>query len=234
MNIKDGGPTIDAMLRHLAFGQDLRDLPGTPSERLALVRTACTRELIIWRKARRRYELTSIGWRELTPSRRFSLASLMVSTAIGAAVGAASLAVAWLPGESSQRSIRGQLSAPVSRLERPVAAPASSWTEVSVRSPMPPQTASGSLSCVPVVADEPGPTETPGNPIEPPMVADLSVPEQPSAEAPPTSEKLVKKSRHKTVHRRRRGSTWAHSDRWRARQFRYADYGAQGAWVGYR
>jgi hypothetical protein len=223
MNKNDGRAQMDAMLRHLGCGQDLRDFPGTKIEILALTRTAGSRGLIAWQKARGRYELTPIGWSQLTPRRQFGLASLMVSTVIGATVGAAALAVLWLPVDVSHHSIRGQSTASVSFLEKPIAALASRSADVGVRSPAPPQRASASQDAPSAVAHDLGPSAAPGNPIEPPMVADQPVPEQPSAEADPTSVKqaAVKKSRRKTAHRRRKeqtGPTWAYANPRRARQ----------------
>jgi hypothetical protein len=205
MRASDDRTRIDAVLRHLGCGQDFRDFPGTASEKLALIRTAASRGLIAWQRGRGRYELTSVGWSELTPRRRFTLASMMVSTAVGAAVGAATLAFLWLPADASHRSGR-QASAPVSR-------PADANGDV--RTPAPP------------------PRTAPAAPTEPAKVADQPVPEQPSAEAAPTEVKqaTVKKTRRKTASRRRKDETdaaWAYAEPSRARPPTYSGYGGQG------
>jgi hypothetical protein len=187
---------MDALLRHLGCGQDLQEFPGTKFETLALTETAGRRGLIAWGEASGRYELTPIGLSKLTPRRRFGLASLMVSTAIGATIGAAALAVLWLPAGASHGSVRGQSAASLSR----------------------------SQDAPPAVAHDPGPGAAPAHPIEPPKVADQPVPEQPGAEADPAGGKqaAVNKPRRKTAHHRRKeptGPTWAFADSWRTRQF---------------
>src|ERR1043166_9836846 len=88
---------IDAVLRHLAAGADIGGFAGTKSENLAVVRAAGRRGLISWDAEGNRYTLTPAGWSELTP-RRFGMRSLVASTAIGAAIRAASLAFLRLPG----------------------------------------------------------------------------------------------------------------------------------------
>jgi hypothetical protein len=210
MRATDDRTRIDAVLRHLGCGQDLRDFPGTASEKLALIRTAASRGLIAWQRGRGRYELTSIGWSELTPRRRFTLASMAASTAVGAALGAAALAILWLPADASHGSPGRQASAP---------AP-------------PPQT----VSVAPAVSPGPAPSAQPVNPPEPVKVADQPVPEEPSAEAAPTvvKEAAVKKPRRKTASRRRReelDATWASADSWRARSQGYG-YGGQSGYGG--
>ena len=127
---RETGGTIDAILRHLAWGQDLQNFPGTMSEKLALVRTASRRGLIAWRKSRGRYELTSIGWSKLTPRRLFSFASLTLSAAAGAAMGATALAFLLLPADG-HRSVRGQSTTLVSQLESPITVSASRWAGAS-------------------------------------------------------------------------------------------------------
>src|SRR5215475_9538101 len=119
MNTTNDRAAIDAMLRHLGWGQDLRNFPGTASEKLALVQTAGRRGLIVWRRGRGRFELTSIGWSELTPRRRFTLTTVMSAAAIGATVGAVAQAVLWLPVGASHRSVRVHSTALASRLEAP-------------------------------------------------------------------------------------------------------------------
>jgi hypothetical protein len=226
MNRKDEGSRIDAMLRHLAGGRDTRDFPGTPSEKLALVRTADARGLIAWRKAPARYEVTAAGWSRLAPRRHFGLASLLVSTAIGAVVGAASLAIVWLPDDRSHRPTRGQFSASVSHLGRPGVAQIPRPLETGPRDSALPSTDSAvaAADATPelelVKADQPASGETD-------VGAGLTG-------AKPAA---ARKSRHKTVHRHRRGQigpAWANANPWRTQRFRYAGYGGQGTWLGYR
>lgn len=185
---------MDALLRHLGCGQDLHEFPGTKFETLALTEAAGRRGLIAWRETSGRYELTPIGLSKLAP-RRFGLASLMVSTAIGATIGAVALAVLWLPAGASNGSVRAQSAALFSR----------------------------SQDAPPAIARDPGPGAAPAHPIEPPKVAEQPVPEQPGAEADPAGVKqaAVNKPRRKTAHRRRKetGPTWAFADSWRTRQF---------------
>src|ERR1700756_949695 len=88
---------IDAVLRHLAAGEDISSFPGTKYENLAVVRTAVHRGLIMWDAEGNRYTLTPAGWNGITP-RRFGVRSLAASTAIGAVMGAAAVAFLWLPG----------------------------------------------------------------------------------------------------------------------------------------
>ena len=236
--MKDARANMDAMLRHLGSGQDLRDFPGTTSERVALMRTASKRGLIAWREACGRYELTSIGWSELMPRRRFGLASLVVSTTIGAMIGAAALATLWLPADAFRHSVRLQSTASLPRLEKPVAASIAHPVDFGVREAAPAQAAVASVA-PPGGGHEPVLSAAPGEPIEPPMVADAPLREQPSADAAPTVAKQapVKKPHHKTAYHRkthRTGPAWASGDPWRARQFRYSGYGSQGSWLGYR
>ena len=109
MHTKDERIRIHAVLKHLGSGGELREFPATASEKVALVKTASQRKLIVWHRGRSRYELTSAGWCELAPSRRFGVGSMMLGTTIGATLGAAALGVFWLAaGESHgpQRSRR--------------------------------------------------------------------------------------------------------------------------------
>ena len=235
---QDEGSHIDAMLRHLGSGRDVCDFPGTAIEKVALVRTARARRLIAWRKARARYELTPIGWIRLAPRPRFSLASLTFSTAMGAVIGAAALAILWLPADASRHSIHLRSTASLPRLEKPVASSIAHPVDLGVREAAPAQ-APVALVTPPAGGHEPVPNAVPGEPIGPPMVADPPRLEQPSADAAPTIGKQasVKKSHHKTAYRRRNhrtGPAWASGDPWRAQQFRYSGYSNQGSWLAYR
>jgi hypothetical protein len=237
MDRNNDSATIDGMLRHLACGQDLRDFPCSASEKIARIRTASRRGLITWRRGRSRYELTSIGWTQLTPRRRFTLASLMLSSALGATIGAAAMAILWLPGDASHRTIRAHSIASTSRTA--VYAPASRSTEAGTQSPSPSQTTSALPSPLPAVAVDPGPGTMPGYPpIKAPEVADEPSSAPPSVVASPTDAKpgRTKKVIHKTAHQRRKQRTvptWAYSDPWRSRQFGYSGYG-QDSWLAYR
>jgi hypothetical protein len=218
MNRQDEGPNIDAMLRHLVSGRDVCDFPGTATEKVALVRTARARGLIAWRKARARYELTPIGWIRLAPRPRFGVASLILSTAVGAIVGgAALLAFTWLPADAPPR-IASRQPLQASHSAEPVA-----------RTSRPQQVV------LPTVEAEADRTETPA--FEPPTLV-VSAPDPPSAEPALTGTKEVtaRKPRRKTAHRRRKeqGAAWAYVRSWQGQQFRYAGYGERGAWLGYR
>jgi len=213
MNKSDDRSRIDAILRHLGCGGPLRDFPGTESEKLALIRIASSRGLVAWHKGRGRYEVSPIGWSELTPRRRFGLGSLMVSTAVGATVGAAVLGFFWVSADASR--LVGP--SPVARAEKAMAAPV-------VAAP-PSQAASAS----PAVPREPA--------TEPAKVAEQPVPLEPAAEATPTEIKqaAVKKPKRKAVARRRQdetGAAWASADPWRARPSGYAGYGGQPSYGG--
>jgi hypothetical protein len=213
MNKNDDRLKMQAILRHLGCGLELRDFPGTESEKLALIRIASSRRLVAWHKGRARYEVSPIGWSELTPRRRFGLGSLMVSTAVGATVGAAVLGFFWVSADAS----RLVAPPPVARAEKAIAAP--------LVAGLPPQAASVSPAA-PAVA-------LAGNPTEPAKVAEQPVPLEPSAEAAPTEIKqaAVKKPRRKTASRRRNdetGAAWAYADSWRARSSTSSSYGGQG------
>ena len=210
---KNGRAKIDAMLRHLACGQDLQDFPATTYERQRLVEKAGGRGLIEWQKERGRFELTPIGWRHLTPGRGLGMPSLLVSTAIGAAIGAAALAFLWLPAGALNHSGNGQSAASVARVEEPVALPVA-------------RPADGGMSTAPRTASvAPAPAAA---------VAEPPVPEQPSAEAAPT-EKQVKKPHRRTASRHRREPTgWGAVDPWRSQQSRHSNRNGQGSWFAFR
>jgi hypothetical protein len=143
MNKSDDRSRIDAILRHLGCGGALRDFPGTESEKLALIRIASNRGLVAWHKGRGRYEVSPIGWSELTPRRRFGLGSLMASTAVGATVGAAVLGFFWVSADASR--LVGP--SPVARAEKAIAAPVA---PVPVAAAPAPQTAGASPAAPPL------------------------------------------------------------------------------------
>lgn len=214
------------MLRHLAGGRDPRDFPGTPSQRLALVRTADARGLIAWRKAPARYEVTAAGWSRLAPRPHFGLPSLLLSTAIGAVIGAASLAIVWLPDDRSHRPTRGQFSASVSHLDKSSLAQTSRPLEAG-----PQDSALASTDGAVAATDA-----TPGLEL---VRADRPASGEIGAGAVLTDVKpaATRKSRHKIAHRHRKGQigpAWANANPWRTQHFRYAGNGGQGNWLGYR
>jgi hypothetical protein len=197
------------MLRHLGTGCDLQNFPGTTVEKLGLMRTAGARGLIAWSKARGRYELTRTGWRKVMPRRGFGVATLVVSTTIGAVIGAGALAVLWLPADASHRAVGRQPTTPVSR---PVDANGGPHTPLETASASP---------AAPGLQEYPAPTL--GSPTEPAKVAEQAVPEEPRAEAVPTvTTQAIKKSRHKTT-RARTHRTWAWSNPYR--DDRYQGFG---------
>ena len=210
MRKKGGRAKTDAMLRHLACGQDPQDFPSTTYERLALIETARSRGLIEWQKERRRYELTPIGWRRLTPKGGLGLASVMVSSIIGATIGAAALAVLWLPGDASHRSVGRQVTAPLSR-------PVDADGGLPTLAPQP-QTASAS-SAAPAAPHDPAPSAQPDTPTEPAKIAEQPGPEEPIAQAAASVVKhaAVKKSRHKTG----RGPAWAFTNPYRDERYSF-------------
>jgi hypothetical protein len=192
---------LDAMLRHLGCGNDPENFPGTRYEQLALIHTAASRGLVEWQQERARYELTPTGSRRLAPRRWLSLASLAAGTAIGATIGAAALAVVWLPGDAAHRAVGPHASAPLSR---PVVANGG-------------QTASAS----PAAPHDPAPGAQPDTPAAPAKVAERPVPEEPVAEAAPAVVKssAVKKPRHRTGP----GAAWASTNPYRDE--RYSGFG---------
>jgi len=225
------GRSINELLRHLGCGQDFEDFPGTASEKLALVRTACTRGLIGWSKARRRYEVTPAGWTELMPRRRYGVASLMISAAAGGIIGAAALGVYWLPADGSHRFVRAQSSAPIARAASPGV-----W-QIS-RSAEPGSPRSISLQPVSALTDDIPVVTSDAEPGEATHAADPVTPGQAKPELASTDVKqgTARKSRHRTAHHRRReqGAARGYAARWGGQQFRYAGYREGGAWFGYR
>ncbi|HEV2955928.1 MAG TPA: hypothetical protein VGX95_07405 [Xanthobacteraceae bacterium] len=205
---------IDAVLRHLAAGGDIGDFPGTKYENLALVRTVVRRGLISWDGEGNRYTLTPAGWSELAP-RRFGLPSLVASTAIGAAIGAAALAFVFLPGLKWQGSAHGHATASLAA-EKPVVAPVSAPADVGGRS-VAPMTATAAPAA-PAAAAAPTEPAPPGS-------------EEPAAETPPPKQAAVKKPHRRTVRRPEQTNPFANP--WRTREPSYSRYG-QGSWYSYR
>jgi hypothetical protein len=202
---RSGRANLDAMLRHLAGDHDPQDFPSTAFERHALIETAGKRGLIAWQRDRRRYALTPAGWRRLRRGRGLGLASLAISAGAGAAIGAAALAVLWLPGDVSPRSAADAAASP-SRVEA-----------VGVLAPAPPPLA---VTPVAAVAGEGAASAVPANPPEPPTAAESPAPKPSDAEAAPTAIKppAARKSRHRTAAAHRR-SAWDAARRYRDERF---------------
>ena len=209
---------IDAVLRHLAAGEDISDFPGTKYENLAVVRTAVRRGLIAWDAEGNRYILTPAGWGELAP-RRFGVRSLVASTAIGAAIGAAALAFLWLPSLKWQGSAQATASPAV---EKPVVTAASPPADIGGRS-LAPMTAA-------TPAAKPASATVPAAPAEPTAVAEAPAPEPPAAETPPVKQ-AVKKPHRRTVRRPEQTNPFANPGY--GRETSYSRYG-QGSWYSYR
>jgi hypothetical protein len=209
---------IDAVLRHLAAGEDISDFPGTKYENLAVVRTAVRRGLIAWDAEGNRYILTPAGWGELAP-RRFGVRSLVASTAIGAAIGAAALAFLWLPSLKWQGSAQATASPAV---EKPVVTAASPPADIGGRS-LAPMTAA-------TPAAKPASATVPAAPAEPAAVAEAPAPEPPAAETPPVKQ-AVKKPHRRTVRRPEQTNPFANPGY--GRETSYSRYG-QGSWYSYR
>ena len=216
---------IDAMLRHLAAGGDIGDFAGTKYENLALVRTAVRRGLISWDGEGNRYTLTPVGWSEVAP-RRFGVRSLIASTAIGAAIGAAALAFLWLPGVKWQGSAQATASPAVAK---PAIATASAPADVGGRS-IASMTATTASVAKPASAPAPAPKANPVAPAEPPVLAAEPAPEPPAVETP-VKQAAVKKPRRKTVRHHEQSYPFANS--WGTRESSYPRYG-QGSWYSYR
>lgn len=218
---------IGAMLRHLAGGEDLQDFPGTKYENTALARAAERRGLIIWDQEGNRYALTPAGWSELTP-RRFGLPALIVSTATGAAIGAAALAFLWLPGTKWPAPALGHTAALAA--QGPAVASASGPADAGGRSIAPMSAASQGAPAPRATAAEP--STAPANPSEPAQIAAQPAAEQPSAEAapPPAKQAAVKKPHRRTV---RPEPYNPFANPWRGREPAHTRYG-QGSWYTYR
>src|SRR5215472_849379 len=165
---------IDAVLRHLAAGGEIQDFPGTKYENMALARSVERRGLVLWDKEGHRFTLTPAGWSQLTP-RRFGLLSMVVSTAVGAAIGAAALAFYWLPGLEGRDSAYGHVTASLA-LEKPVTPPAAPAVDASGRSIA---RVPASAPSTPAPAATVAPAATPDAPVEPAQAAADPVPEQP-------------------------------------------------------
>jgi hypothetical protein len=169
------------------------------------------------------------------PTRRFGVAALMVSAATGGMAGALAAAVFWLPADASRPSARGHSFASVARLQTPNVPHTPGPSETSVPG-------SALLLAINVAQDAVAATaESETRAVEGldrPNLADRPAAEQPTAQVPLSGvkEARVKKSRHRAGHHRRREQdrAWARADPWQARSNRYAGYGGQRGWFGYR
>jgi hypothetical protein len=242
-NTRDDRLRIQAVLRHLGSGADLRDFPASPSEKVALVKTANQRGLIAWHKGRGRYELTPAGWCELAPTRRFGVGSMMLGTTVGATLGAAALAVFWFTagaahGPAAPRSLVAAAPVQVAKAPAPVVSASVSSAAATASTP--------SSAAAPTPAPAAPAVAAPVEP-EPTNVAHEPSPEQ-LAEAAAKAKQAAKKARQQAAARRKReeaARAWA-ADPWHTRQAEYSGhggygggygsggYGGQNSWFAYR
>ncbi|HML14488.1 MAG TPA: hypothetical protein VK456_14370 [Xanthobacteraceae bacterium] len=237
MQTKDERLRILAVLRHLGSGADLRDFPVSPSEKVALVRIASQRRLIVWHKGRSRYELTPAGWCALAPSRRFGVGSMMLGTGLGATLGAAALAVFWFAAGPAQeplapRSAVASASARVAKASAPAVAKPAPAAVPTAAPAAPPEAATPAGDAAPAAA----PAEA-----EPTKVAQEPTPEQLAEAAAKTKQAAAKKARQRATARRRReeaARAWAATDPSRNRAqysgYGYGGYGGPNAGFAYR
>ena len=241
MNTNGERMRINAVLRHLGSGADLRDFPASPSEKVALVKTASQRGLITWHKGRGRYELTATGWCELAPTRRFGVGSVMLGTTVGATVGAAALAVFWFTAGAAHapvapRSAAGPAPAQVATLSAPaVSGVASSAAPVaSAETPAAPTTTAAAPPPAAPAATAPARQAAPAAPVEAEhtQVAEENTPEQ-LAETAKAKQTAAKKARPRAAARQRRREEAARA--WAAEEprSRQAEYSGHGVYGGY-
>jgi hypothetical protein len=202
---KSGRANTDAMLRHLASHHDPQDFPSTAYERQALIEAAGKRRLIEWQKDRRRYELTASGWRRLRRNRGLGVPALAISVGLGAAIGAAALAMLWLP---TGRSVGGPAA-----LGPPV-------VNVSALKPASPPPGGSTPDTPPAAAPVAAASVVPPAPAEPATSTEPPAATQPSAEPAPPAAKppAAKKFRHRTVKRRGRWN-WNFGHRYRDERY---------------
>jgi hypothetical protein len=237
---------IETMLRHLGSGADLRDLPASASEKLALVKTANQRGLIAWHKGRGRYELTAAGWCELAPTRRFGVGSIMAGTTLGATLGAVALAVFWLTAGAAHvsapvaRSPMALAPAQVAKLSAPAVSGGASGPALVAppATTVEPTAASAAAPAPTDVAERPREAPPAAVPVEaePTKVAEEPTPEQ-LAEAAKAKQVAAKKARQRTAARRRQreeaARAWAAGDPSRTREAEYPGHGVYGGYGGY-
>ena len=196
---------IDAVLRHLAAGGEIQDFPGTKYENMALARSVERRGLVLWDQEGNRFTLTPAGWNQLTP-RRFGLPSMVVSSAVGAAIGAAALAFLWLPGLDRDTAYgHATASLAVGKPVTPPAAPAvdasgRSVARVPMSAPSTPAPASTPTpEATPAPALTTAPAAAPPAPVVPVQAAADPIPEPSVVETPPATVKRAARSHHRTV-----------------------------------
>jgi hypothetical protein len=259
-NTNDERLRIRAVLKHLGSGADLRDLPATASEKVALVKAASQRKLIVWHKGRGRYELSPSGWCELAPRRRFGIGSMLLGSTAGATIGAVALGVFWVAAgvlhgpaprlartpvavgaqvaSLSAPAVEGALtkSAPLAPASVQIAAPAA---------PPPGQTAAPAASAPVAPAAVPVPEAAPAPAAEPTRVVEEPTAEQLAQAGKAKQAAAAKKARQRAAARRRRedaARAWAATEP-RTRQAEssgfggfggYSGYGGQGSWFAYR
>jgi hypothetical protein len=228
---------IQAMLRHLGTGADLRDFAASPSAKVALVKTANQRRLIVWHKGRGRYELTPGGWCELAPSRRFGVGSVMLGTTVGATLGAAALAVFWFTAGAAHAPLppRTVVAAASAQSAKPPAPTAVPMAPASTQVPPP------------AAAPAPAPAAAPVEP-EPPIVAQGPTPEERAkAAAKAKQAAAARKARQRAAAKRKReeaARAWAathpgprqadYSGNGGNGNGGYGGYGGQNPWYAYR
>jgi hypothetical protein len=241
-NTRDERLRIQAVLRHLGSGADLRDFAASPSEKVALVKTANQRGLIAWHKARGRYELTTTGWCELAPSRRFGVGSVMLGTTVGATLGAAALAVFWFIAGAAHRplpprTVVAAASAQSAKQPAPTAAPTA---PASTSAAPTPTQAPPPAAAAPAPALAAAPVE-----LDPPIVAQGPTPEE-RAEAAARAKQAAaaRKVRQRAAAKRKReeaARAWAARRKreeaaraWAAThpRTRQADYSGNGGYGG--
>jgi len=207
MSESDGSEKLDAILGHLARGRDLQDFSATATEKLGVIRTAAARRLIAWNKTRARYELTLAGWRRTAPRGGLGVAPLVIGATVGAAIGAAALAVLLPSSDVPLNPVKRQALRSVSH---PVEA------NVALATPLPAQPVS-------LLADAPPAQLVPATPVEPVKPLERAAPEEPSPEAtaPVARQTSARKHRHHRISRARTRRMWA----WAYRDERFARSG---------
>jgi hypothetical protein len=207
MRESDGTEKLDAILGHLARGRDVQDFSGTTTEKLGVIRTAAARRLIAWNKSRARYELTLAGWRRTAPRGGLGVAPLVIGATVGAAIGAAALAVLLPSADVPLNPVKRHA---MRSVVRPVEA------NVVLATPLPVQPVS-------LLPDAPPAQLVPSAPVEPVKPAERAAPEEPSPEATAhvARQTSARKHRHHRTSRARTRRMWA----WAYRDERFARSG---------
>jgi hypothetical protein len=247
MNTRAERMRIEAVLKHLGTGADLREFPGTASEKVALVRTATHRGLVVWNRGRNRCELTSAGWCELAPNRRFGAGSMMLGTTVGATLGAAALAIFWFAAGTSHGQLAprpGVASAPAQQRVATVSRPAVGGALSSAGPLAQASAVAVAVQSAPAAPPPPTPAVVPAHEAvpaaappaaaaEPTKVADEPTPEELEAAAK-AKQVAAKKARQRAAARRQReeaARAWAADPR--TQQAEYSGYGGHSAYRGY-